>query len=434
MVADRKWVIASFLLSMALAAACTAVQISRYGAAGVHTLGDLGYDYGALVDSLLNGSGYVVYHDGIAYQAHRLPFIPLFLAGLGKLTSSLALVWLVKNLLFFSLSWLAFWLVMKEYRPRWFWVVAAAAIYFLVRGNYAAHARLDFEEAYLTHLLALIGALLFTNATHGRLLLLSALVVVSSLTKSSMTLPLAAICIFEVVRCRKCIDLRLVRFAPAAALIASWLAWGAFTLQETGKFAFGLSNSSYNGFNFHKGNNEFTKELYPLVHLDRLSDGDQLAPPVEYRDEWQIDSYHAAAGRNFIRQNPREALENTWEKVKVAFWTVKDVGTFPERGEKPGIDGSMLIMRPLFLAAMVISIGSLIRARWMASVPHGASAAFLLITITYTAPFLAGFVYHRHMTPIYTLSCLFLLLATAAVSKDQAWSLKRHNNDYRKAA
>ena len=348
------------------------------------------------------------------FTAHRLPFIGYFLTLLSYVSANLYFASIVKNVLFYSISTYTLLRVSTEYNVYLLGIGLASVALFLVPMNASVAAALASEEGYIYHLLPLLFVLLFLVRirTNGDLVAVAAIVGILILTKSSLFLICALAAVVPLLPAAASPTPGSKRRGwlhglPACVALAAILGWGLFVASHTGRFAIGPEMSSINGLNFYKGNNPYVELYYPLLHLDREDYDGVTKPDIPVADEWQADDYYRGMALNFIREHPAIALRMLLARLRVAFLSIEQVGIFPEAGHTPGIAVSMIPTRLIFLVSVIVAVVGAYRSRDTFS--RRAAYGFLGLIILFSAPYLAAFVWYRHMMPIYATAVFYLL-------------------------
>ncbi len=408
---------------VAYVVAATMLGLSRRGP--MPTVFDFEYGFGDLVGSLLQRHVYAS-ADGL-FTAHRMPLIPYFLTAISLVSTNGLFVHLAKNLLVFSLSGLAFWAIAAKGRSvnRKQLIFLAACLFlsprFILYGTMP-----DVEEGYLIHFLAILFAGLFffdeLDLQHrpGFLIVLAFFNAALFLTKSSMLLSSTVLCAAYVLRSGR--D-RRVAVPFTSAIAGSLLLWGAMNTAHSGRFTL---SSSIDGWNFYKGNNELTAELYPPYNLDILDQDGRLAVLVSSKGEWVVDQEARGQAITFIVTHPLDALRLLARRCFVFFVEVRRTPIWVgERQVSSFFDWIAIVFmaafRLLFYAMVAVAVRSLVRGRCLsAREPHPLAlnaGAFLTFIIAYAAPYLAGFAYERHVMPLMVPTAFFFLSWTSAKMK-----------------
>lgn len=269
------------------------------------------------------------------------------------------------------------------------------------------------EEAWLIPLLAfLFWRLAFEPDRSGwpTGLALAALV----LAKSSMRL-LGPAALVLTLRRR---DRRA--FAWQALLcLGAFVAVGLINQQITGRFRFG---SWQNGYNLYKGNNPLTLQVYPFQTVDRISE--PVAAIVDWRDPWAAGDAYTVLTLEFWRDQPAATCRLFMLRAWRMFLAVSDA----ELGQEGPVilAGKMIgaVYMVFFRAVQLLALGY---ALWAAAVwarrrRAGADSeaarqgwpavCFLVFTLCYSAPYLVGFAYERHVLPLIA-PTLFYALSVA---------------------
>ena len=353
------------------------------------------YGFGPIVESLLRAHEYVgpcpVANCDVVFHAHRMPLIPFFLAAIAFFNHSMLAAFVAKALVFSAFT-VAAWLIVRPLvQPRFFWAGVAFTVLFpqLVGRMFDVHT----EEGYLIHLQALIAALLLALAARGSLpragwTALIAATVAVFFTKSGQIAYAAAVCLAIWLLSH---DRRRTALA-AAALVAAGLLWAGATASRTGRFTLG---TSWDAWNFYKGNNERTLPLYPTFHVDLL-DKQPLPCPAGV-DEWAWSDQYRGAALNWIAAHPADAIRGLIRRLGVAFVDVRQNGVLSfDLVRFHGLRVIGIIFMALFRVLFWVIVAMWARRKTATRV----GPAFLLPAIAFLLPYLAGFVYERHLMPL----------------------------------
>jgi hypothetical protein len=264
-------------------------------------------------------------------------------------------------------------------------------------------SQIDTEESYLFFMLTALAATMFTRM-EGDYWKVSLLVSAMYLTKSSLGMVCFVSAVWVIWQDRGRPGLRLLSFMPLAALLISVISWGSYIYHRTGVFAVGVNASSYNGMNLYKGNNPRAPALYPRINLDSLDEIRALEPPTALgiHDEWTKQKWQLKMGEDFIHSNPSKVLAMDRQKLKVMLY---DIGPSPQLrpGIKPGAALCLAVDHLMFTLAVLLAL----RRR------NANAAWFCLLVVAYIVPYLAGFLYQRHMMPLYGLAFIYSGVAWA---------------------
>ena len=377
-----------------LAVAIGAVMIHRHPP--LDSVFGIMYGFGPVVRAIVveHRFGMREVHDGYWAYANRLPLIPLLLALLTILFHSFNAVFLVKNAAF---SLFVLFAAVKLSLTPLKTIALVASIYFLPM-HVALVTEIDVEEGYLFFFVISLGAILFTRQKSGYLAI-GLLVAAVYLTKSSMVGFCFAAVVAVPVQDAICHGLRPRSLLPVLLLLLAVGSWGAFIYRATGVFAFGANASSWNGWNFYKGNNATAVRYYPRINLDQLDSNQSLDPPptISMANEWERHRWQLEMGRKFIAEHPRDVFRMDLRKLAVFLY---DVGETP-RMYLP----THLLRITLILDHAMVALAILLACRRR----DQASIVFAVLVASYLCPYLAGFLYQRHLVPVYGLAYCFVL-------------------------
>jgi hypothetical protein len=377
---------------------------------------------------------------GICASAYRMPVVPLFMSLVAIIHNDLVFYEAIKMMIGTALLCLAAWLVLRQTSD---WSLIGGGlmvIYVLSPPNVQIFFGVVTEESYFIPQMALAGALLFsrkrgeTAISSAAVIVLAVLVAIMPMTKSSAMLPATVIAVLLALKVRGA-----VRWLPLVALAAVSLAWGTFTYEASGHFAFGNTLSSLNGYNLHHGYTKYYGEVAPRYHLDLpvMRGQIKLDPPVH--DEWEMNKQFTDRSIAFIRNNPGTAAWYLVLKTYAAFFKLT-----PEYRLQSGEDGFFLPKHLILTAGLIfdraVLWSSLAVACWICwtalrrrgwKVLINDEEAFdaimmVLVTGAYMLPFVIAFSTYRHIVPLYYFQVPYLasVLLRSSVLQRSAWGAR----------
>jgi hypothetical protein len=388
----------SRLLALALIAlAAFGAYLSASGLDLGRSVFDMGFGFGPVTQSIVELDRFGARDPNYGWWSYaiRMPFIPVCAALSTVISLKLTALFIIKN----GLSWSA-WIYALLRLRRYYsipgkWALLAAALVLIVPYNMSMGNQIENEEGYLLAPIALLFVLLLTGRTVLSYLTIGALIVSVYLTKSSMLFVCLVAAVWAGISAWK-IN-RFMAIIPTLALALAITSWGAYISAHTGVFAAGADASSWNGRNFYKGNNPFAYSFYPRLSLDLLDE--QLLPSTPVHNEWDLNRAQFALGWKYARAHPDTTLKLDSKKLFVACCDLKES---PER--TPGHTRIMVIVSSLFNhlvldAVLLYAIRNALQGNL-----SDAEMLLILFCVAYLTPYFAGFLYMRHMVPIYGLA------------------------------
>ena len=337
--------------------------------------------------------------------ACRMPVIPVLGAASYWVSPKLAVFLVLKDLVFWCLWIYAFFLLKRRYSIPDKWALVTILLLLLAPYDVSVAGWVEVEEGFLFAFIALLFSLLLTLEGSLSALATGSVLAAIYLTKSSMLPLCVAVSVWIVIKHWR--NPRIV-VIPLVSLALAMFGWGIYVQAVSGVFAFGADESSWNGWNFYKGNNPYAYSIYPRISLDRLDRDDhahRLLPFVSVHNEWELSHAQSALALRYIRENPGGVLKMDLKKLFVACCDLKESPEKNEGHTRGGIIVSGVVNHLALASVFVLTIVNVRRGR-----VSQAEILMVLITIAYLLPYFAGFLYMRHMAPIYGLTAL-----TAAV-------------------
>ena len=359
----------------------------------------------ATVTNLRHHGTYLTVLDELPMRAHRLPLTPLLMAAFSFLSERALSFLIVKNALLYGL--LAAVTAARAHRRTTVGTYAlySAALYLNPVLLYALP--FTYEEGFTTFLLPAAFVLVTGGGPRAPLWagMLSGAVY---LIKSAAAPSALALAVIAAMRARGA-AYRVGALLPLAVAV---IGWGTFTLHSTGHFAWGPSGSSFNGPNLYKANNPLTERIYPSASLDKM-DGHEAslhhdAQGHTFVDEWAMHRHYTAAATRFMAADPAATLRRLGVRVWLTFGRVREWARTP--GGLP-LWPSLLVDRVALWLALGVALAHAVRA---CPERRRTARAFLAVTLAYSAPLIVGFVYMRHLAPLFALALVYLLFALSA--------------------
>src|ERR1700733_2163151 len=264
----------SFLPFLIAILVLTSVYIAGQRSTPNDSIFDVDYGFGPVIQGVVQQHrlGSINHNYGWWTYTHRLPLIPLLAAASYRLSPKASVFFFLKNLLFWPLFIYAFFRLKKHYAIPTKWAMVPIILLLLAPYNLSIAGRMDIEEGYLFGLIALLFSFLLTMEGWGSGLAVGVLLGSIYLSKSSMFPLCVFVAVWIVIRFwRRNPSLILL---PLVCLAIAMVGWGSYTKIVSGVFAFGVDESSWNGWNYYKGNNSFSYPLYPRTNRDTLDSED----------------------------------------------------------------------------------------------------------------------------------------------------------------
>src|ERR1700733_1148159 len=398
----------SFLPFLIAILVLTSVYIAGQRSTPNDSIFDVDYGFGPVIQGIVQQHrlGSINHNYGFWSYAHRMPASPLLSTASYWLSPKASVFFLLKNVVFWSLFVFAFFRLKSHYAIPSKWALVPILLLLLAPYDLSIAGRMDIEEGYLFALIAMLFSFLLTMKGWGSALTVGILIGLIYLTKSSMLPLCVAVTVWIAVKFwRK--NARLI-VLPVVCLALAILSWGGYTKAVSGVFAFGTDQSSWNGWNFYKGNNFYSYSLYLRINLDTLDSEDyahKLLPYVPVHNEWELSHAQLAMGKKYFHENPGAVVKMNLTKLFVACC---DLGEAPQMtpGHTRGLVVVSNVVNHLTLAAVFLfAIIGVIRRK-----AGEAEVLAVIMTLFFVFPYIAGFLYSRHMVPVYGLMAL-----TAAV-------------------
>ena len=184
--------------------------------------------------------------------------------------------------------------------------------------------------------------------------------------------------------------------------------WSLFVYQKTNKLITPFSLVSIGGVTLASSNNEKFLSVYPLESPDVLYDeilDQNLKNTKNISNEFEFDKYYKDYTLNFIKNNLDIFLKGFIKKLNVIFFNIKRDAQLKGSDNYNKIHVESILNKVLFLLSFFIIFKNIFRGKF-----SKIDNFCIIFFISYLFPFMVGFIYSRHLVPLYTLSNIYLFI------------------------
>ena len=163
---------------------------------------------------------------------------------------------------------------------------------------------------------------------------------------------------------------------------------------------------SIGGITLSSANNDKFNDIYPEYNPDTTYSyilGKHKKNYENLTNEFEIDNYFKNYNIDYIQNNKIEFAKGLLKKIYVIFFNLKNDALGPKSEKVGKFRFSNFINLPILYFTIFVILKNLFPERLKKK------KFFLLIfCISYLFPFMIGFVYTRHLVPIYSICILYL--------------------------
>lgn len=372
----------------------------------VNIYGDLQFNriaffFGPLLENFINNNQYVQYIFDKEFFLSRMPLIPIFIKYVYLiLTKKLFFLIFIKNLLFFSLIIYLLYKILKKD----FLVFVAFCLIIYNPYNLAISLNIIPEEGYLSFFF-IIFFLVYNYYNFNRILLFSVLLFLIFFTKASSVYfcYIFSILIFSMEKNNN----KLLNAIPLLTVITAYLIWATYAYSKLDKIISPISVSSISGFTTQVAYNKEFNLIYPLQSPDILLDEifeKNLIKIKESKDELEINSIFFENSINFIVNNKTDVFFSFIKKLNLLFFNIK-------HDAKNILDENYDRIRYSDVPNKIAFIGTVLLIFYKIFIKKTflRTEIFLIFFfMTYLFPYIAAFLYTRHLVPIFIICHLYL--------------------------
>ena len=353
-----------------------------------------------LMENLVNKNEYFLsYLDQKIYLA-KMPLIPFFLDTiLSYTTKSFLGILIIKN--FISISLVLFFL--KKYFKKNILVLISLIILFYNPYNTLTMVRLIPEESF-TSIFLLILFLSLSLYKKPNFILIGILITLIYLTKASMLFFCYFLSIFLIL-----IYKSKESFLPFILVFCAYLLWASNGYYKTGKFISPFSISSISGLTLSAAYDENFLKIYPKQPPDILLDEiikknkDKI---FKSRDEHELDKIFKDEVLNKIISDKDFLIKSFLRKLYFLLINIKFDSQSLSSENYNNIRFTEIPNKIFFNISLLLLIANVIKHKKFGREDY----YYIIFIIFYLLPYMIGFLYTRHLVPLYIISNFYIFL------------------------
>ncbi len=240
--------------------------------------------------------------------------------------------------------------------------------------------------------------------------IISIILFIIFLTKASMIYLSYTLSIYLFFKLKKNYNI-LYSSVPIFFIFFAYIIWASFGYYKTGKIISPISISTMSGSTLIVSSNKKFKNYYHLQTPDVLESTmwkkhkENLFISGKIMDEFEINDYFVGESKNYILKNKFEFINICLKKFHVIFTNIKkDAQVIDSIGYN-----SLRISNVPNKIILIISF-FLILKNFILKKYDDLDIIFFLIFLSFIFPYIIGWVYTRHVVPIYLISHFYLLI------------------------
>jgi hypothetical protein len=369
----------------------------------IHENGNINYEslhffFGGLTKNLIEKDEFYQNIYGINFYLSRMPLIPLFLKwSYLYISKKFLIILLVKNYLIFSILFYFLYKFLKKHAL----VFIVFLILFYNPYNTFMIIRLIPEEGILAILILSLYITLLQKEVNFKVLAL--LIVAIYFTKASQFLFCYIFSIIPIL-----IFKNRLKYLPLLLIFISYITWTSFAYIKINKFITPFSITSISGLTLSVAYHEKFLQLYPNQSPDLLVNDivkkkidkiNSFENEIEFNRSFKEDIFLKISNdKNFV-------LKSFLKKIHVLFLNVKYDAQNINSNKFEKIRYSEIPNKIVLFLSILIFLIAMIK-----KMLRKEDLYFITILSVYLIPYLIGFLYTRHLVPIYVLCHFYLFL------------------------
>lgn len=369
----------------------------------IHDNGNINYEslhffFGGLTKNLIEKDEFYQNLYGIDFYLSRMPLIPLFLKwSYLYISKKFLIILLIKNYLIFTILFYFLYKYLKKH----ILVLIAFLILFYNPYNTFTIIKLIPEEGILAILILSLYITLLKKEVNFKVMAL--IIVFIYFTKASQLLLCYIFSIIPII-----IFKNRLKYLPVLLILISYIAWASFAYNKTNKFITPFSISSISGFTLSIAYHEKFLQLYPNQPPDllvpeivkkKIHKTNNFKNEIEFNKSFKEDIFSKISNdRNFV-------LKSFIKKIYVLLFNVKYDAQNINSNKFDKIRYTEIPNKIVLFLSIIIFFITMFKKNLKKD-----DLYFITILFLYLIPYLIGFLYTRHLVPIYLLCHFYLFL------------------------
>lgn len=370
-------------------------------------------EFGNAIRSIYeNGTSKINFFNVIEFSSSRRPVLPYFIIFVYEyISTNYYIIHLFKNLLFGTLIFFTIKYTKKEFNN--FFLFFCLILIFYNPHNTFTMLYTEAEEGFLNYLIIILFFFLIGKIKY-KSIFVGAILSIIFFTKDSMFVFTGLISFAYIF-----IEKDKFKFMPIIFILLSNFLWGLIIYNKSGFFVLGASGSPYNALNLANVYQKDFIKTYPQIRPDiNYYKTVNLIKEKQINNEKDLNNILIKQSLDFIKDNPKDVFIGIIKKIYVITLSpYKDAQMPNENGNLHNpIRYSNFPNKIFFNVTIIMILLNFFRSGffWLKNTND---LYYLLIVIFYLAPYLIAFVYPKHCTVIYTISCIYLFLKFIEIKK-----------------
>lgn len=368
-------------------------------------LNEIPFGYGQITDNLYHYNKFEQIWFGINAYLTRLPFLPLFISSLSKISLNAYFVITIKNIIFFSLIFYCTYVVSKNNNNRFPFFLILLGLFFYNFYNTTVLSTIVFADAYIAAIIPCIFLILISN-DKKKYILISVLIFILYFTKTTVfylaiSIPILFLVLENNLKFYK-------RLLPIFSVSVAIILWGTFGQIKTGKFPIGSNMLSNNQEALSIALNKDFKKYYPKLSVDLI--------PFEnvdkkYDNEWKFSEYYKKKNKDYFANNKLNIFKDVLIKLNFIFFNFRkdavDADLYSDY--KNPVVFSHIFNRLIFIISIILLMNNLFKDLKQKKFQK-INIYYSTIIIFSLLPHIIGWATSKHLVPLFLVSNIYFFL------------------------
>ena len=368
-------------------------------------LKEIPFGYGQIIDNLYHYNKFEQIWFGINTYLTRLPFLPLFISSLSKISLNAYFVVTIKNIIFFSLIFYCTYVVSKNYNNRFPSFLILLGLFFYNFYNTTVLSTIVFADAYIAAIIPCIFLILISN-DKKKYILISALIFILYFTKTTVfylaiSIPILFLVLENNLKFYK-------KLLPIFSVSVAIILWGTFGQIKTGKFPIGSTMLSNNQEALSIALNKDFKKYYPKLSVDLI--------PFEnvdkkYDNEWEFSEYYKKKNKDYFVNNKLNIFKDVLIKLNFIFFNFRKDAVSADlySDYKNPVVFSHIFNRLIFIISIILLVNNLFKDLKQKKFQK-INIYYSTIIIFSLLPHIIGWATSKHLVPLFLVSNIYFFL------------------------
>ncbi len=365
---------------------------------------NISFSNGDLIYNLYYNNEYFTEFKNIKFYLQKTPAIPFLIYYISLISKNFFFIIIVKNLIVYSLYFFISFTSLKSLNQNFLNFILLLLIPIIIPYNFIVSLNFVYEDSLIALIVPCIYLLALSNYKN-KFVVLGLLCFLLYFVKTSIIFIIIIFPLLILIYEKK----TFLKFIPLGFSLLAIIVWGMYGLIKTDRFSFMSTSSSINSYVMSFAYNENFHKYYPYKSTDLIPIDQEI--PNYVNTEWELYDHYKEKNLNYLNENYKRYLEDTFIKLKFIFFGIKRDSALPDKfgNYDNRVRISQIISKLIINCCLILIIYKTI-SNFKNLIRDKKNVYFIAIVIFGLFPHVLVWATSKHLVPIINLCLIYLLL------------------------